>query len=386
MPSWKDDVRADYEDMKDRFRDSNIEDFKSGDWFASFVQWMLENYAKKVDSKYIIKKYPGAGSANQAKKAIKIASRYNSIAGGMSAAAVSALELSSMGPQALITVPAIGGTIMADVGYCTRTQLRSTYDLSMIHGAPLSIDDVEDCYLVFLTAMGVKVHELAGGLGKALGPHIVAYNVRKILRSGLRKGLQEVLKKIGGVWLARKLTERAMMRLLVPGISVPIAAGFNYVFTKRVLKTANSQMYRRGRVVQPLVKLYKREPTLDKSFAVKALISVVDAGDSEGWGESQMDALRYCQSALSLTDDELATLENWFDRGVADLLSEMPKMDPKAVADLVELLAVAVSMYPTDQHDEAYATSLAKISKRSSQKMTSTAAQKTIKAYRSKLI
>ena len=181
---------------------------------------------------------------------------------------------------------------MADVVYCTRTQLRSTYDLSVIHGAPLAMDDVEDCYFVFLTAMGVKLHEMMGGVGKAVGPQIVAYNVRKLLRMGLRKSLQEVLKKVGGVKLAGKLTERACMRLLVPGISIPIASGFNFYFTKSVLNVANKHMLRRGKVVQPLVRLYKRERSLDRTEAIKALISVVDAGDSYGWSDAQMDALR----------------------------------------------------------------------------------------------
>ena len=210
--------------------------------------------------------YPGAHPSNQARKAITLAARYNGVAGGLSASAITALELSSVGPQAVFTVPAIATTIMTDVAFSTRTQLRTTYDLSVIHRAPLSLDDVEDCYLVFLTAMGVKLHELLADVARAVGPQVVAYNIRKLLRAGLRKSLQEVLMKIGGTRLARKLTERAMMRLLVPGISIPISSGFNYYFTKQILQVANRQMIRRGAVVQPLIRLFQRQPDLEKTI------------------------------------------------------------------------------------------------------------------------
>jgi hypothetical protein len=282
-------------------------------------------------------------------------------------------------------VPAIGTAIMADVAYSTRTQLRSTYDLSVIHGAPLSVDDVEDCYLVFLIAMGVKAYELIGGVGKAVGPQVVAYNVRKVLRSGLRKALQEVLKKIGGTRLARKLTERAMMRLLVPGISVPIASTFNYYFTKKVLTIANRQMIRRGGVVQPVLRLYKREPELDKTFAAKVLLALVDAGDPEGWSEGQMDALRHCQSALSLDDADLAELEEYFDRGMDRLVDETPSISDAAIADVVELAVVGAALYPDELHDQAYAEAIARLSERGQARLNQAEAMQEIEKQRSRL-
>jgi len=229
----------------------------------------------------------------------------------------------------------------------------------------LDLDDIEDCYLIFFIALGIKLGELLGVPGKAVGPQIIAFNVRKLLRTGLRKGLQKVLMKAGGQRLARKLTERAMMRLLVPGINVPIAYVFNSAFTKLVLRVADRKMRQRGRVVQPLVRLYKREPRLDKLFAVKVLISVVEAGDPEEWAEGQLDALRYCQGALSLSDDDLMKLETYFDREMGQVLSEGPSLSAKAATDLCELAMVISVLYPDDSHDLAYATAIRKISERS---------------------
>lgn len=364
--STKDDIKREYEDVKARFRDSSVEDFKQGDWFARLIRWMLENYATQVDAEYIRQRYPGVSPANQAKRAIQLAARHTAVAGVISAGGMTALELSSVGPQALITVPTAGTLIVSDVAFCTRTQLRTTYDLSVIHGAPLAMDDIEDCYLIFQAAVGVKTVELAGRIPKEVGPKVVAYNVRMLLRSGLRKTLQEVLKKAAGTEVARKLTERTLMRLLVPGFSVLLSSSFNYYFTRKLLSVANHAMYRRGRVVQPLIRLYTREPQLPKTSAIKALITVVEAGHPEDWSTEQMNALRYCQRVLSLDDTDMAQFDVYFERRVEDVLKELSDVSPAAMLDLTELMLVAAALRPDDRYDVQYGAAISKLSMRSS--------------------
>jgi hypothetical protein len=51
----RDEARREYEDLKSEFKGANFEDFKKGEWFASFVKWMLESYSKQVDAEYIKK-------------------------------------------------------------------------------------------------------------------------------------------------------------------------------------------------------------------------------------------------------------------------------------------------------------------------------------------
>jgi hypothetical protein len=361
MDDMSDDPHKEYEDLKRRFRTTTIEDLQSGNWFAELVRWVLSNYARRVDADYMRRKFPGAGPAEQARKVTVLASRYNAIAGGLSASAITGLELSSWGPQALITVPTAVAAVGADITYTTRTLLRATYDLSVIHKAPLSLDDADDCYLIFLFALGAKVPELAGGAVKAIGPKVLAYNVRSLLRTGLRSALQNALQRIGGVWLARKLTERALMRLLVPGISIPVASTFNYYFTRHFLGVADVQMRRRGTVVQPLIRLYAREPQLSKTLAPKVLIAIADLGHQEGWCEAQMDALRYCQSALSLSDEELKEFDAYFDRSLADVVKEVPGELAKGGDDLVELAVAQAALAADDHYDAAYAKGIVEI-------------------------
>lgn len=362
MADDREDILKEYEELKKQFHGMDAERFKAGDWFADFVHWLLSTYARKVDAAYIRNKYAGASDGDQAKKAISLAARTNSIAGGVAASAVTALELSSLGPQAAITVPGVAALVLAEVGFSSRTQLRTTYDLSVIRGAPLSVDDVEDCYLVFLTAMGVKLQELVGGVGKAVGPQVVTYNVRKLLRSGLRKALMEALKKIGGAKLAKLLTERAMLRLLVPGISVPIAAGFNYYFTKQVLKVADVRMGRRAAIVQPLVRSHHRDPGLSRMLGPKLLIAVADRGSPDGWNERQLEGLRHCQGALALSDEQLREFDTYFDRTLSDLLKEIPE-STSARDDLVQLAITQAALDERDSFDAEYVAAITTLTK-----------------------
>jgi len=232
----------------------------------------------------------------------------------------------------------------------------------VIHGVPLDVDDVEDCYLVFTTAMGISLAEGAGDLVRTVSPKIVAFNVRKMLRAGLRGALVKMITKIAGTQASKKITEKALMRLLVPGLSIPISAGMSYAFTRSILESANRRMLRRGAVILPLAQLYQQVPDLPRDAALRALITVIEAPKREGgWDERQLDALRHTQSALKLDDDAVAVLEGWFDRTPDDVASGLPQMTERGGRLLVEYLATAAALGSQAQHDVAYAAAIGKI-------------------------
>jgi hypothetical protein len=320
---------------------------------------MLEEYARKVDADYIRRKYPGAGSRNQAAKAISLASKHAMVAGGMSAAAVTAMEVAipAGGPLA---IGGIASAVMADIGFNTRLQLRTVYDLSVIYRAPLTLDDAEDCYLIFCTALGLKLSEMAGGVAKAIGPKIIQYNIRKLLRSGFRRFLIEAVRRVAGTAIARKLTERALLRLMVPGVGIPISAGANYAFTKAMLRTAEEQMRRRGSIIEPLLMLYKADRTIPRELVIQGLIVVMEAPSREGWEEEQMNALRYTQTFLSLTDEQIHVLEDWFDRNAEQFAKTLPPLSPEARTAFLEYL-IRVAALGQPKYDENYAQALQEI-------------------------
>ena len=359
------DPRKEYVDFRRKYGRTAVEDLKSGAWFIKLVQWILQTHARQVDAEYLRKKYPGAGPAHHAQKAIKLTSRYAALLGGTSAAAITALELSvpaTAGLDLVVAIPAMTLAVLADVSLVTRAQLRAVYDLSAIHGAPLDMDDAEDCYLVFAAAMGIKLAEGAGEFAKAIGPKVAAYNVRRMLRSGFREGLIAIVKKIGGTELAKKITEKALMRLLVPGISIPISATASYWFTNSILKTADKRMIRRSAVIQPVVQLYRKAPELPRETAVKALIAVLEAPKRpDGWEEGQLDALRHTQSALHLDDRALKQLDGWFDRTPEDVIGDLQALPPAAGGALIEYLVTAAALGSQPEHDVAYGTAIQKL-------------------------
>jgi hypothetical protein len=361
----EEDPRKAYEDLRSKFGGTAADELKSGAWFAKIVQWVLETYAKKVDAEYIRKKYPGAGPANHAKKAVELASWYASLVGAASAGTVTALELSipaSAGWSTAVAVPAIASAVLGDVSLTTRVQLRAVYDLSVIHGAPLHVDDAEDCFLVFTTAMGIELAQGASEFARAVGPKIVAFNVRRMLQTGVRKALVDIIARVVGTQLAKKLTEKALMRILVPGISIPISAGMSYGFTRGILRTANKKMLRRGAVVRPLAELYQRVPALPRDAAVKSLIAVLEAPKrQDGWEEGQLDALRHTQSALELDDEAVGSLEGWFDRTPDDVVAELPQMTEKGGQALIEYLTTASALGAQAEHDAVYGAAIGKI-------------------------
>lgn len=118
---WRDEVRRDYEEIRNYFKSMSYKDFQKGGWFASFVAWILSNYAKRVNAKYIRLKYPGVHPHHQASKAITLAAKYSGVVGGITAATVSAAELSllpTFGTDLPVVIPTIGAAVIADIG-CT---------------------------------------------------------------------------------------------------------------------------------------------------------------------------------------------------------------------------------------------------------------------------
>lgn len=382
-------VRQEYDKVRQLFEGISFSKFKEGEWLTDLVSRVLREHAQTVNADYIRRTYPGAGPHNQSRRAIKIAARQAGIAGGLSAATITsaqAVTVTGGGVPAPVTVPMVGTAIMADVVYVTRTQLRCAYDLSAIYGAPLSVDDVEDCQLLLMAAAGVKLGEVTGEATKSVAPKVIAYNMRKILRRGLRSWLQRGIQRIGGSQLARKLTERAMIRLAVPAASIPLASGYNYLFTKLILQRAHRHMQRRGQVVGPVYGFSRSAPTGDPTVPVKGFISIIASSAGEYWSEEQMDALRHIQSVAKLDDEALQELDGWFDQDVHAFCEIANGLPPAAVDDLIELCALGAALARDTASDASSASWLCTLSGQASEELSVSESQERIVAAREALM
>ncbi len=361
---WQEQVKSEYEEVRNRFRHMSFKSFKRGDWLAAFVAHVLASYVKRADVEQIYQKYRGETSEEQARQVISQAAKQCGLSGRLTASFASAAELSFI-PTFGFSFPGIGAavglSVMTDIGYCIRRHIRAMYDLSLVYGGPLTEDDVEDCYLIFMSAMEVNIDDVISGLRKLKVPlpqrnqHYMTYNARTILKSGIRSFFQDVTKHGGGNLLIRKLVERVNLRLLVPGVSVAIAGTFNQRFTRRVLRVAHHHMRWRGAVMQPLLLLQECEPRLDPLWALRAMVVVIESGAPAEWTRHQLDALRYCQSALFLSDEDMTELDPWFRCDKTAFVQSLPAISPEAAEYLIEMLVVVAAMSPDIRHDRSYA-------------------------------
>jgi hypothetical protein len=357
-------VKQEYDEIRDYFQDMNIASFQRGDWFASFVARVLASHANRSDEEHIMRRYRGDTPNEQAKHAIETASRTCAIAGGLTSSLASAATLSVV-PTLGFSFPGVGATIglsvMTDIGFSLRTHTRAIYDLSVLHGATLAPDEVEDCYLIFINAMEGDTTQppRSGPLSRRKASKIVPYNARMIVRSGLRAFFEDLTKSGGGNRLVRKLVERVNLRTVLPGVNVAMAGPFNRRFTQHVLGIADRHMRWRGAVVQPLLALYNANPELDPLWIFQALIIMIESANAAEWNRRQLDALRYCQSFLGLTDEDLAPLDAWFMEDVGAFTKTLPAMDERSYKDFIEVLVVVAAMSPDTRHDVSFAEAIA---------------------------
>ncbi len=364
---WRDKIKDEYEEVRERFRGINFKSFQKGDWLASYVARILSSYAEHADVDRIYNKYRGDSPQQQAQHAIKLAAKRCSFAGGLTASLASAAEVSLI-PTMGFSLPGVGAAVglavMTDIGFCLRTHIRTTYDLSILYGGPLAADDVEDCYLIFMHAMQIRVEDIAGKFAKFLTtpqPELVTYNARMIMRTGIRAFFQEITYRGGGNTLIRKLVERVNMRLLVPGVNIAIAGNFNQRFTRHVLGIAERRMHLRGAIVQPLIDLYDREPYLDPSWVIVAIIIVVESAAAAEWSRHQLETLRCCQSILRLSDDDLAELDAWFDCDAEDFACELPPIRHDAATYYIDFLITVAALTNDVRFAIPYAKAIARI-------------------------
>jgi hypothetical protein len=236
----EDQVKDDFEQMKEEAKGFSADDLKSGKWFAAFLRYILDNYAKKVNADYFNKKYPHLPADAVAERRIALAQRYSAIEGGVSAATYSAAvaaTVGSAGGASPLTIPAALVAFGADMLYTTRLQLQLAYDLSVLYRAPIDMEDPEDLYDLFKVAFGVKAGEaFRSGVAK-LAPEAARVSVKAVLK-GASLQWAKALPVVG-----KYLLQRNIIKFAIPVVAIPISAGFNHYSTGAIGRMAR-QVYR----------------------------------------------------------------------------------------------------------------------------------------------
>lgn len=248
-------VRAEREKLQKFVKGLTMDDIKGGGWFAKLLTFSMAKYHEQVNAAYFQRKYPGVPVDAIVAQRIKLAARYAMIEGGLSASAYTgavAATIGSGGGASPATVPLAAGTIMVDVTYLSQLQLRLAYDISVLYGLELNLNDSEDLWKLIKVAFTIKGGELVNeGLLKAapamMRPILQRYFSGPVLQAA--KGLP---------FVGKYILKRSVIKIAIPAVGIPLSMALNTWTTVVAGKHARSVFRTEARIIEKSERLVRR--------------------------------------------------------------------------------------------------------------------------------
>ncbi|MGA4685029.1 hypothetical protein [Micromonospora sp. AB353] len=258
-------------ELRDFIKGLSPDDIKSGGWFTKLVAQGLRSYTDKVDWQYFQERYTGVPADAVVDQRIKMAARYAALEGGLSAGAYTA-TVGSLGGASPATVPAAVATMMVDVAFITRIQLRLAYDVAVLYRVPLDLSDPEDMWKLSRVAFTIKGGEMAReGVAKAVP--IMMWPLIKRFYSGA------VLNAARGLpFVGRFLLQRNIIKIGIPVVGVPLAVVMNRYTTLLAGRHARAVFRNEARVIELAEGLSERTRHPQSMLWVAWLVVMADHG------------------------------------------------------------------------------------------------------------
>lgn len=298
----------------------SLQDLKTGDWFLALLSHGVTTHARQVDAAYFRRKYPHLSPDAIADARIQLASRYAAIAGGLTASAYTgaiAATAGSGGAASPLTVPAAVTSFSLDLAYSTQTQLRLAYDMSVIYGLPLDMDDSEDVWKLIRLAFGIRAGEVASNAALKGMPVVLRPLVKKIF-SGSTLTAVKSIPQVGG-----HLLQRNIVKFSIPGIGIPVSTAVNFWTTRTSGKYAQGVFRTEAVIIERARRVAASTPHHAALLRVITLVTSSDGKTSE--------AERLLLHHLSLVVDDSAVTT-----AVLDEHREAIEVDVPAVWAAVE--------------------------------------------------
>lgn len=248
-------VESDQAKLREFVSTLSMTDIRSGNWFEKLCAYALHAYTEKVDWQYFQAKYPGLPADNIVDQRIKLAARYASLEGGISAGAYTgavAATIGSAGGASPIAVPAGLTSVMVDIAYLTRLQLHLAYDIAVLYRVRLDLTDPEDLWKLIRVAFGIKTSEAVGGGALKMVPLVIRPLVKRFI-TGPNLAAVKALPVVG-----RHLLQRNIIKIGIPAVGVPLAVGINFYSTKVIGAHARSIFRNEARIIELAEKLCDR--------------------------------------------------------------------------------------------------------------------------------
>jgi hypothetical protein len=283
----------------------NPVDIKSGAWFAKLLAQSLATYTEKATWDYFQEKYRGVPADAIVDQRIKMAARYASIEGALSAGAYSAAiiaTLGTLGGSGPATVPGAIVTFVVDVAYLSRLQLRLAYDIAVLYRLPIDMSDPDDLWKLIRVAFTIKGGEVVGeGVMKA-----VPVAIRAIIKKYVSGTVLTAAK--GLPFVGKYLLQRTIIKVAIPVVSVPIAAAINFWTTVVAGRHARAVFRNEARVIEAAAGLSKRSRHPQLMLWVAWLVIMADQKISDDETLLIRHLMKMARDHHQVVDEQLANL------------------------------------------------------------------------------
>jgi tellurite resistance protein len=283
----------------------SLDDIKSGGWFTKLLANALSSYTEKVTWEYFQERYEGVPADAIVDQRIKMAVRYAALEGGLSAgaytAAVSA-TIGSAGAASPFTVPAAVTTVMVDVAFTTRLQLRLAHDIAVLYRVPLDTSDPDDLWKLIRVAFTIKSGEAAReGVVK-----VVPAMVRPLVKRFYSKDVLYAAKGLPVV--GKHLLQRNVIKIGIPLVGIPLAVVVNRYTTQIAGRHARAVFRNDARVIELAGSLCDRTAHPQLLLWVAWLVIVADGKISDEEAALMRHLVKRLRDKYQVVDEQVAGL------------------------------------------------------------------------------
>ncbi|MFD9866257.1 hypothetical protein ACFXI8_14850 [Streptomyces niveus] len=298
-------VEQEQAEIREFIKGLSADDIKSGNWFTKLSAHALNSYTNKVDWQYFQERYAGVPADAIVDQRIKMAARYAALEGGLSAGAYTAAvaaTIGSLGGASPATVPAAVATLMVDVAFVTRLQLRLAYDIAVLYRVPLDLSDPDDMWKLIRVAFTIKSGEVVrGGVVKA-----VPAMVRPVIKRFYSKAVLTAAK--GLPFVGKFLLQRNVIKIGIPVVGVPLAVVLNRYTTLLAGRHAQAVFRNEARVIELAENLSKQSQHPALMLWVAWLVIRADHKISDDETLLMRHLVRQVREQHQVVDEQLAHL------------------------------------------------------------------------------
>ncbi|MFF4850598.1 hypothetical protein [Streptomyces sp. NPDC001194] len=298
-------VERERAEMREFIKGLSADDIKSGGWFTKLMAQAMNSYTDKVDWRYFQERYEGVPADAVVDQRVKMAARYAALEGGLSAGAYTAAvvaTLGSLGGASPATVPAAVATVMVDVAFISRLQLRLAYDIAVLYRVPLDLSDPDDMWKLIRVAFTIKSGEVVReGVVKA-----VPVMVRPLIKRLYSKAVLNAAK--GLPFVGKFLLQRNVIKIGIPVVGVPLAVVLNRYTTLLAGRHAQAVFRNEARVIEIAERLSERSRHPQLMLWVAWLVIAAEPKTADDEALLMRHLVRLARDRHQVVDERLARL------------------------------------------------------------------------------